>query len=237
MGYNESVLHTFGRALASGQWRSHAAEIFQRAQQIANQRESLKQQGEQFQQQQNLAQQRFDADQKFRSQYVGPSKLNQSQAALQRAQTGQDKVQDIIAGGPAIRGGLSNLASRLQAQDWADIASGYDPKAPSYGLSSDALRAAQERANKQKINEHAAKQSISNREILERQATMDTFSRLNERSIGTKKTAGLPPEEWDRRRELTKEDQVIKAYITERIKNGATTDEIEAELRQFSIGK
>lgn len=221
--------------MASGQWRSRAVEAFQNAQRIALARKE-QQEGSQHRQQV------FDANQQYRQNVLGPVALRNAQSSATRAgaldlgaRTRAADFLDEVQGGRLGREVIQSQASKAPLGEVPNLVGAYTPGAPQGGVTApaavDTFKKAQESAYKAKVREHAAKQSITQKETLKRQAAIDTFQRLNDIVVGPKKTTGLPGEEWTRRHDLQQRDMLKRALLT-KVAAGDITKQKAAELLQ-----
>lgn len=232
MPYPESVLHTFGRALASGQWRSRAVEAFQNAQRIAL---AKKEQGEASEHRQNV----FDANEQWRQDVLRPttlqnaqSRATQSDALRLNAQTRARDLTDELAGGKVNRGVLQAQASKAPLSEVPNLLS-LDPSNLNTDPAVEAFKRAQDAQFKLKIDEHASKRSIDTKQANKLHAYKDTFSRLNEQTIGPKKEAGLPGGEFDRRQKITQRNMLLRQHAGVLAREGLSQEEIAKELEAY----
>lgn len=230
--FNESILHTVGRAVGSGAWQgigSRAVQAFQNAQALKMQRERDASNQKHRDLTTGYAREQQLDDRAFRQNVTAPVQLQNAESGALRARTGAADLLDQLSGARTTRNVLQQQASRVEPGDVPALLGQFDPDAPTGGLTSPAsievFRRAQENQHKAKIREHAAKSSITNRDTAKRHAGETLF----DMSVGARPRAqgGLPSEEWDRRQNTDLRRDIVKALIAK----GYTDEEIEEALR------
>lgn len=248
--FNESILHTVGRAVGSGAWQgmgARAVQAFQNAKALKYNRENqLAQQGL-AQEQLGLQEQKATwgregqlSGQDFRNHFTGPVLRQNAASRSLGAQTGAfnavtkgRELNDRLSGGQAARDTFKNIASRnVTPADAPGVLGAYQPDQPGFGLQSpnlaETLQGAQDRKKKYDIQLSAGKTGAANRQIGERQAGKSLFDELT----GAKSHhPGLGNSEFDRRKIIEAKSAVAKKMISE----GANDEEIHAALDQIDM--
>lgn len=237
-GFNESILHTVGRAVGSGAWQgigARAMQAFQNARALKYQRE--KQLADEnyrttvttplLQDENRRANTRLTDDIRFRNEVTTPvtkqnaaSRAQAASASELNAQTEQTRIGDIVSGAAAKRAAQNKIRADLLPQD----ANSLDFGAADIET---ALKAAQQRKQDYDVRQHT-RNAFGTGAAQSRQHAADSL--FNQLTGSRPKGAGLAPEEWDRRQRLMSSEMTKRTIARALLDQKVDPDDVKEIL-------